>query len=287
MSFKHVSFCCAHLLLVTGYLSAQEMVYLFEDDVITVEAEDLVHGSDWVFESTQQGYTGRGYLRYNGPERLGDPYSKMDEEKHLDMNGSAQGDPSQWIRIPVKVTTTGAYHLNIRAFHRIAMGHWAHTFGGDQSCWIHLVGHPLPVTMGHVNPNRTNSFAWLGFGPGSNEADAFEAFSFALTPGVYTFYISGRHRDFIADRISIYRKIGRDLFPPNSTSATIAPSEPVSLESVQVHRNALPALHQGISLPNAHRYDIRGRAVTTAHSTSHRTAAPQVLISGGRASLQR
>ena len=53
--------------------AAQSAVYLPQNGLVVVQAESLPLTGQWVIESSEAGYTGSGYLRYDGPNSLNTP----------------------------------------------------------------------------------------------------------------------------------------------------------------------------------------------------------------------
>lgn len=227
-----------------GSCAAQEKAYFFQNDVITVEAEDMVHGDIWKLETDRSGFTGSGYLRYTGPERLG-----TDGQDHT---GAAQGSEDEWIRIPIFVERLAAHHVNIRAHHRLKPPpEEGGAAGLDCSVWTHVVGYDLPVTLSHADsPDR---WEWLVYGPGANgDRDLMTVqVSFRLEPGVHTVYVAGRSTDFRADRISIYPRLGPTAYPDlaHSTTAPLSELKPVPA-STGIHGNSPSISPNSMSVRN-------------------------------------
>lgn len=215
---------CAALPAVVSSLNAQDSAYQFVEDVVTVQAEDVEYGSEWVFESDIDGYTGSGYLRYVGPERLCDGSAG-------DLDGTCHGDPADGVRIPILVSRRAAYHVNFRGYHtkeaRSDSDPHRPNEGFDLSVYTHVVGVAPPVELSHLN--NPGTWWWAVYGPGANDRDGSfsEQTWFVLEPGVHIVYISGRHTNFRLDMVSIYPKTGPSSFPENAHTTT-APLSPLA-----------------------------------------------------------
>lgn len=146
-------------------------------------------------------YTGRGYLQWRGGTQ------GSGEEQEQDRTGKLQGDPSDWLVIPVKIEKTGIYRVDLRNRH-------AHK-DGDNDVWVHIKDWPLPVRR--MGDHAENTYQWLTWGP--------DWVTFDITKkGVYHFYIAGRSNLFGIDRILIYHqeapsKIRLKSFPVSTRAA--------------------------------------------------------------------
>ncbi len=125
--------------------------------------------------------TGIGYLKYVGP------VTGSGHGQEIDTEGKLQGNPENWIVIPVEIKAAGRYRINLR-------NHHLHK-DGDNDIWVHIKGWPLPIRR--VGDHAVDSFQWLTWGPEYTYWDIDE-------PGLYEFYIAGRSHGFGIDRIAIY-----------------------------------------------------------------------------------
>ncbi len=199
------------LMLICAFAEAQEPVYKMpEKGYILFEAEYLPHSNVWEFvPSVQKNVTGSGYLKYIGPQ------SGSGHDQEIDRDGKLQGNPDDWLIIPVEISVPGRYRVDLRNHHMEK--------DGDNDIWVHIVDYPLPVRR--VGDHAVDSFQWLTWGP--------EWVYFDLEkPGVYEFYVAGRSHGFAIDRIAIYNeKATVEMYhriseASNKPSHSIIPDEP-------------------------------------------------------------
>lgn len=162
---------------------AQNFLFVEYNGFVLVEAEDLSYSSNWQFLSERKGFTGRGYLKWTGGTQ------GQGEGQETDHIGKLQGNPDDWLVIPVQVTKTGVYHVDLRNTHD------NRDEGND--VWVHVIGWPPPVRR--MGDHGEKTFQWLTWGP--------DEISWKITrKGLYHFYIAGRSNYFAIDRIAIYHE---------------------------------------------------------------------------------
>lgn len=246
----------------TTYAFDLDSIFVLENDLLAVEAEDCYAGSYWKLDRQYPGYTGKGYMRYDGPDNLACVAGQNDREAPTDTEGTCQTDPRKRLRIPVRIPVRGSYHMNIRIWPTTSgAGPQAHVPGKDHTAWLNVeeLGWGNACS-GHTEDGVRNKWTWFSFGPGSNMFPLAHC-SFTLEPGDYVFYVGGRHHNFRADRIHIYRKIGRDAFPAQDTvaSAPVAQKVPYA-EATSVRPVGLRrAHHRGSAASATMAYSIDGR----------------------------
>lgn len=180
------SFCLILLLALTGNpcLAAKEPFRMPANGYLLLEAENLPYSDLWQFiEIDSNRVMGSGYLKYVGPVTGSGHGQEIDEE------GKLQGDPADWLVIPVEISEPGRYRINLRNHHLKK--------DGDNDIWVHVIGYPLPIRR--VGDHAVDTYQWLTWGP--------EWVYFDLeVPGTYEFYVAGRSHGFAVDRIAIYNE---------------------------------------------------------------------------------
>ena len=163
---------------------AQNDVFVEENGLVVIETESLEPIGDWVRESTDSGYTGNGYFRWNGQDYFNDPGRGVLEYKVL-------------------ISDPGAYNVRIRMSHLGAPA-------GDQwnDCWTRMGDSGPWVKTLHPSANLNEGFTFNSLlEPRSGE---FESMRYTLSEGEHTFYISGRSANFRMDRIHFYKDSVQD-----------------------------------------------------------------------------
>lgn len=224
--------------LATVEGATPDSAYAFVNDVVAVEAEALRYNSNWSRRTDKTGFTGSAWLQYVGPERHGDESSGI----HDDLTSAYQGGEADWLKVPVYITQTGNYFVQVRAFHTVPCCNF---LNGDATVWTHAVDYPLPVRFSHGETAAgANTFSFLGYGPlayNGEEDIVSEHATFAIreAPQVVTFYVSGRDRYFGVDRIQVYRRIGpnnldRACYPVNADNALMTLSSKIAVPATGV-----------------------------------------------------
>ena len=228
----------AALCLLTGPLRAQpDSVYLVTDNIVVVEAEDLPHSANWRFSGTDNYtgyYTGRGYVTWDGPTQTCAALGKPEDTHHNDITGECQGNPADWLRVPVYIQQVGTYIVDLHNLHLRE--------DGDNDVWTHVVD--WPPTIVRVGSHHPGAFDWLSWGP-----PIHSSWGILDVPRVYEFYVAGRSRGFSVDRISIYRKTGPDSYPPAAhdlatpVSTKVAMSDVLATDTKHHRTQHLPLVH--------------------------------------------
>ncbi len=167
-----------------------EQIWVEKDGFVVVEAEEIDHHEYWQFRTEPKGFTGKGYLVWQGPNRSRSIEGLGGNHDELFV---MQGPQEEWLIIRVAILHPGFYQVNARNFHK--------KVDGDNDAWISLVGfRPDPKKgtrisrMGDSHRDGTG-FTWLDWG----------IRRFYLHKGINDIYISGRSVGFGIDRIAIYR----------------------------------------------------------------------------------
>ncbi len=180
--------------LVKGIVSGSEDDYLPEEiwieenGIAVAEAEAIDHHTNWEFKTDPQGYTGEGYLIWNGPNRTLTPDGRGGND---DYTNERQGPQDEWLIVRVLVSNPGIYHVNARNIHEKE--------DGDNDAWVWKAGKPItdwnPVRRMGDSLKDSKGFTWLDWG----------VRSFWLKAGINNIYIAGRSIGFGLDRIVLYQ----------------------------------------------------------------------------------
>ncbi|MBD3240369.1 MAG: hypothetical protein GF331_07275 [Chitinivibrionales bacterium] len=248
---------------------ATVQAFVMDGDYIVTDAEELDHSSRWKRKTTYSGYTGSGYLRWEGPNQQCRALNSPEDDNHNDITGGCQGDPADWLRIPVYITRSGTYTVDLRNIHD------GYDLGND--VWIHRVDLPPPIIRAY--DHNVKSFNWLTSGP------QFRSWGI-LEPGLYVFYVAGRSVGFGIDRVTVMRKTG----PNNWPAAARDPSTPsMSMQSVDtattdVARSRNGPRGVGGQATARRMYDLRGRPLP-ATGTKARGCALSPTLSRGQSGV--
>ncbi|MBX2822559.1 MAG: hypothetical protein KTR29_22875 [Rhodothermaceae bacterium] len=160
-------------------VSAQDNPFIAQNDLVVVQAESIDLTGDWVTESGDAGFTGSGYIRWNGADFFGTPGNGI-------------------VAIPFTVTSSGNYWFKLRSSHTGAPA-------GDQwnDTWIRVNDGGTWLKAGHPAANMDDGFTFDMFVEPSG--GAFIDPLFYLDAGTHVFYLSGRSFNYRIDRIHIYK----------------------------------------------------------------------------------
>jgi hypothetical protein len=252
--------------------------FVFSNDLVAVEAEDLQPSPQWQLQSSPAGFTGKGWMKYTGPARHG--INNTDKfEDWCDNKGEYQGNESDWLKIPVYIDKPGQYAMQVRAYHTTS----GSPVGGDATVYTHIKNYPVPVKVVHGATEAPNKFNWVFGPPGMYEGGKFYIalvvfkIDKSATPSIATFYLAGRETGFGADRIHIYRflgdpaRVGWGAWSPDlrNVNAPLAKKQdinaplfgvmPTSIDNKALHPIVRSAALRVSVVPE---YDLAGRAVT-------------------------
>ena len=165
-----------------------EQVWQMQDGYAVVEAEDIDHHEHWVFKTEPTGYTGDGYLEWQGPNRSETPDGRGGND---DYSNERQGPQQEWLIVRVNCETPGPYKINARNHHMKE--------DGDNDAWVWKVGKHIttddPVRRMGDSLNDGQGFSWLDWG----------VRTFWLHEGVNNIVIGGRSIGWGMDRIAVYQ----------------------------------------------------------------------------------
>jgi hypothetical protein len=167
-------------------------VRVSQDNIAIIEIETTAATGDWVLETTNAGYSGLGYYRWNGPNLF---------------NESQAGQGI--LGYTIEVLEPGNYRLNLHNRH----DHPNDTEEND--CWVRLNNEPW-IKLFSNGPSTIGAWTWdsrfdlaSGNQPGAN---------FDLDPGLNLIEFSGRSTNFKMDRFHLYKA-------PNPDSMNLAAPE--------------------------------------------------------------
>jgi hypothetical protein len=205
---------------------------------VLIECEDLPHSARWLTRTEVAGYTGSGYLHWNGPCQSCECLSQPADDHHNDITVSCQGDPADWLVFTVHITQIGRYTLDVRNWHPNADGaNDAWMASTDTSMRVSGASPGADLVIYRVVDTIPSAWSWC-------TSDLWRWNSYAITvPGFYTFYLAARSTDFNADRIAVKRAIGDHLYASAAIDPLTPATQPVersSLTAVQDRPAALP-----------------------------------------------
>ena len=158
----------------------QDNPFIAQNNLVVVQAESIELTGDWVIESSDAGFTGSGYIRWDGADFFGTPGNGI-------------------IEIPFKIETSGTYYVKMRSSHLGAPA-------GDQwnDTWMKMNDNGTWTKAGHPAANMNDGFTFDMFVEPAG--GTFIDPTFFLEAGTHTLYLSGRSFNFRIDRIHIYRE---------------------------------------------------------------------------------
>ncbi|MDB2576185.1 hypothetical protein N9Z54_03155 [Planctomycetota bacterium] len=176
-------------LTTMGAAFAQTGPYLPSDDLVVVEMESLTDGAGWSGSTSVDGFAGKGYVTWSGPDMSKTPGTGL-------------------VGFDTEITTGGKYELRLRNRHdqpdvtdandvwvRVDGGAWTKVFSSQRGDWTWDTRYR--AADGEVGP-----------------------LSLELTPGVHKVEFSGRSEGFMIDRVHLFREGAS-----NALSISRAPSK--------------------------------------------------------------
>lgn len=164
-------------------------VWMEKDGYIIVEAESIDHHSHWKEKTSPEGFTGKSYLNWEGPNRTVSIEKLGGNDDYINVR---QGPQEEWLILRVWITNPGEYRVDARNYHQLE--------DGDNDAWVSKIGfNPTPKNpikrMGDSKKD-CDCFSWLDWG----------VHKFKLQKGLNEIYIGGRSVGFGIDRIALYRE---------------------------------------------------------------------------------
>jgi len=203
--FLLISLQCVH----GEWFEDLDSVYLMENNFVVAEAEECVSPNQtrWVVKSdnTFGTFTGNGYLHWSGPDmRPKNIDNCTPGDFNWDIEGCAQGDPEEWIVVPVYLPEgeSGTYRIDTRGSRRKADDK-------EYDVWVHLFKEPPTIHMIKIAKTRAVEFSWADFGGLTEDKEVHRGFGqFDLTgPGTFYFYVAGRRENCNVDRVCVAKRL--------------------------------------------------------------------------------
>ncbi len=144
-----------------------------DDDVIVMEVESFPVHDDWKEETSLSGFGGDSYYRWDGPNLFGTPGRGI-------------------LSYTFEIKTAGPYLI------RVHVRHDDPDPSEENDCWARLYDEPWEKLF--HNTGSSGVGVWT-FNPRYESDGDFPQYD--LTPGTYTFEISGRSHNFKIDRIHV------------------------------------------------------------------------------------
>lgn len=168
------------------FLPAQ--VWKESGGIVLAEAEAIDHHPHWNLKTEPEGFTGEGYLEWNGPDRMRKPQGDFGND---DLDGLRQGPQDEWLIFRVHITQPGSYRFNARNHHVER--------DGDNDAWFSVIGREIteenPVKrIGDSLRDGEGVISWLDWGTHVVELDE----------GIHNLYVGGRSPGFGIDRLALY-----------------------------------------------------------------------------------
>ena len=157
---------------------AQQEAFIEANGLVVIQAESVEPAGDWVEESSDSGFTGTGYLRWNGPNLYGTPGVGT-------------------LAYTVYISEPGEYNVRIRMSH---LGAPAGDLWND--CWARMNDGRWAKAL-HPGDKMEDGFTFDSI----LEPDfgVFENMRYTLSAGFHTLYLSGRSENLRMDRIHFYK----------------------------------------------------------------------------------
>ena len=162
-------------LTTVGGASAQSGAYLPDDGLVVVEMETLAEGAGWSGDTSLEGFAGKGYVAWSGPDMSKKPGNGL-------------------VGFDTQISEGGAYELRLRNRHdhpdvtdandvwvRIDGGDWTKVFSSFRGEWTWDTRHR--TADGKVGPVVLD-----------------------LEPGVHKIEFSGRSEGFMIDRVHLFQQ---------------------------------------------------------------------------------
>lgn len=180
--------CGLFILLINTPLLTGQKVWKEKEGIVIIETEDVNSGdlnnSKWKLKKDAPGYTGSGYIRWEGKSMGGNEnniisYVKMENERVLDY--------------AVEITKTGTYYLRVRNYH-------VHV-DGDNDCFVSM-------NYGHFNKTWDSDVKVFSYDNNHINSNKIKI----LKKGIYRISLGGRSKGFCVDRLVL---LHQDVTPDN------------------------------------------------------------------------
>jgi len=152
------------------------MAYFESNGLVVIQPETKPVATGWVVETSTSGYTGPGYIKYDGPNYFVSPGNSSMEYK-------------------INITQPGRYEIRLRANKKNPEP------SEDNDVWLKIDNGTWYKTY---NANQDiNKWSWNTQYEIEHHVNTPPAYA-ELTAGVHTLYLSGRSKGFYIDRIHLY-----------------------------------------------------------------------------------
>jgi len=203
--FTHIAGSAALGAMATmGAAFAQSGAYLPSDDLVVVEMESLADGAGWSGSNSVEGFAGKGYVAWTGPDMSKKPGEGL-------------------VGFETSIQEGGTYELRLRNRHdhpdvtdandvwvRIDGGEWTKVFSSFRGEWTWDTRHR--TADGKVGPVVLE-----------------------MEPGVHKVEFSGRSEGFMIDRVHLYKQGATNaLSIQRAPSQRVAPEKPAEPEAAAV-----------------------------------------------------
>ena len=188
--------------LISSYYAGSESAYLPDqiwqekEGMVIVEPELIERHSHWQLKTSPAGFTGPGYLEWQGADWSVPPEPWV-RRSNNDHSNERQPPQEEWLIVRVFIETPGTYLLDVRNIHKKE--------DGDNDTWFGRVGEPFhpghPISRLGDNLKDGTGFTWLDWGVRELELDS----------GLHNFFLGGRSRGFGVDRVVLYLKDDADI----------------------------------------------------------------------------
>ncbi|GAB5552731.1 MAG: hypothetical protein Sapg2KO_23220 [Saprospiraceae bacterium] len=280
------------LLVLSQEVTLGQSVPLFQEEngLVVFEVESATNFGQWTPKTSIAGFSGEGYLLYEGPDLFNTPgQSKMTYQLQITTPGKyrfqwrsriAIGDSNtehndSWLRFP-DASDFYAEKGNIKLYPK-GLGKTPNPEGSTKEGWF------------KVYQNVRNNWAWRA---STNDNDPHNIYVEFDSAGIYTLEVAGRSNGHALDRIALYQSTVAESMATNlntPTSVNLNPtSNSVELEVLPIQLSPNPANNYiNIAIPkgftgNSSRMilsDAAGRIFNTHSKTIELSGTKRIPIS--------
>lgn len=207
---RHIATLCIYLFVSTS-VTAADPVYLEDNGLVVIEAERALlmctepDKNPFEIRTELPGFTGPGYLYWNGGNRYG-------------------GVGSEILRYRIFINKPGRYELTM---HVSSKGAERHDYNND--CWLKMDDGKWYKTF------QSSTEGWRWGGRFDHHADGKPVAHYELSAGEHILYLSGRSQGFHIDRIHLYLPDrAKDAKLTDLAETNNLPEPPASLINKQI-----------------------------------------------------
>ncbi len=156
------------------YSNCDGGVFIEENGIIIIEAEDVPLSDGWELQNEVADYSGEGYITWL-------------KETNVEKNNQGL------ISYPIKITNAGNYTVKIRNYH---------------PCEDFTECNDIFVKMNDLEwqKNFNHTLAEWDWNSRQDIDHVFSDATYELDEGTHTLYLSGRSQDFSIDKIAIFKE---------------------------------------------------------------------------------